>query len=199
MAGVGLKGAFSRFAARGMARRSRLAVPRTGPSRGEAGTGGEPRPSWTGSFQARFTPWRRPRLARRSPTRALHGDGLGIPLLAMATSIFVMSTGLVAIKATSLGGLQFSAWRLWVGVALGPGCHLESRRQTWGGSSPVVTVLVHSDPNPRWRSCHARMCSKRSTRWRGAPLRLNSCPSSGKRIISTSTPFRSRAVKNCSA
>ncbi len=56
-------------------------------------------------------------MARRSPTRALHGDGLGIPLLAMATSIFVMSTGLVAIKATSLGGLQFSAWRLWVGVA----------------------------------------------------------------------------------
>ena len=35
----------------------------------------------------------------------------------MATSIFIMSTGLVAIKATSLGGLQFSLWRLWIGVA----------------------------------------------------------------------------------
>ena len=36
----------------------------------------------------------------------------------MATSIFIMSTGLVAIKATSLGGLQFSLWRLWIGVAV---------------------------------------------------------------------------------
>lgn len=35
----------------------------------------------------------------------------------MASSIFIMSTGLVAIKATTLGGLQFSLWRLWVGVA----------------------------------------------------------------------------------
>jgi len=60
-------------------------------------------------------------LARRSPTTALSGEGLGIPLLAMAAAIFIMSTGLVAIKATSLGGLQFSFWRLWVGVAaLGP-------------------------------------------------------------------------------
>lgn len=56
-------------------------------------------------------------MARRYPTTALRGDGLGIPLLAMATSIFIMSTGLVAIKATSLGGLQFSLWRLWIGVA----------------------------------------------------------------------------------
>jgi len=60
-------------------------------------------------------------LARRYPTTALSGDGLGIALLAMAAAIFIMSTGLVAIKATSLGGLQFSFWRLWVGVAaLGP-------------------------------------------------------------------------------
>ena len=60
-------------------------------------------------------------MARRSPTTALSGEGLGIPLLAMAAAIFIMSTGLVAIKATSLGGLQFSFWRLWVGVAaLGP-------------------------------------------------------------------------------
>ena len=56
-------------------------------------------------------------MARRYPTTALRGDGLGIPLLAMATSIFIMSTGLVAIKATSLGGLQFSLWRLWIGAA----------------------------------------------------------------------------------
>lgn len=75
---------------------------------------------WTGAFQARFT-MEKTRLARRYPTTALIGDGLGIPLLAMATAIFIMSTGLVAIKATSLGGLQFSFWRLWVGVAaLGP-------------------------------------------------------------------------------
>jgi len=60
-------------------------------------------------------------LARRYPTTALSGEGLGIPLLAMATSILIMSTGLVAIKATSLGGLEFSFWRLWIGVAaLGP-------------------------------------------------------------------------------
>ncbi|MXY76297.1 MAG: DMT family transporter [Acidimicrobiia bacterium] len=53
----------------------------------------------------------------RSPTTTESGEGLGIPLLAMASSIFIMSTGLVAIKATTLGGLQFSLWRLWVGVA----------------------------------------------------------------------------------
>jgi len=53
----------------------------------------------------------------RSTTTALSGEGLGIPLLAMATSIVIMSTGLVAIKASSIGGLQFSLWRLWVGVA----------------------------------------------------------------------------------
>lgn len=35
----------------------------------------------------------------------------------MATSVFIMSTGLVAIKASNLGGLQFSLWRLWIGVA----------------------------------------------------------------------------------
>ncbi|WP_420613789.1 DMT family transporter [Candidatus Spongiisocius sp.] len=57
-------------------------------------------------------------MARRSPITALRGDGLGVPLLAMTTSIFVMSTGLVAIKATSLSGLQFSLWRLWVGVVV---------------------------------------------------------------------------------
>ncbi len=43
---------------------------------------------------------------------------LNLPLLAMIASVVIMSTGMIVVPLSSLNGLQFSFWRLWLGVAI---------------------------------------------------------------------------------
>ena len=58
------------------------------------------------------------------------------PLVGMAVSVVVMSTGLVAIQASDLSGVQFSFWRIWCTVAaLGV---LVAVRAIWFGVRPPL-------------------------------------------------------------
>jgi len=62
-----------------------------------------------------------------------------VPLLAMVASVVIMSTGLIAIQASDLTGVQFSFWRLWcTTLAFGV---LVAVRAVWFGVRPSPASL----------------------------------------------------------
>lgn len=66
-------------------------------------------------------------------------DRLNVPLLAMFASVAIMSTGLIAIQASDLTGVQFSFWRLWfTTIAFGL---LVAIRAVWFGVRPSPASL----------------------------------------------------------
>lgn len=66
-------------------------------------------------------------------------ERLNVPLLAMTASVVIMSTGLIAIQASDLTGVQFSFWRLWcTTLAFGV---LVAVRAVWFGVRPPLASL----------------------------------------------------------
>ena len=76
----------------------------------------------------RFAGWAPRRLSRSN-----------LPLAAMCSSVLLMSTGLMAVQASGLAGVQFSFWRLWTAVILLGA--LAAVRAVWFGVRPPLSQL----------------------------------------------------------